>query len=80
MDPRSGHWVVGYTKFVTKKAAFILLDAIDNCRLCRLSCQTIDFLWKLNRKPILGSDRNIEKLECMLGMIEETDSKRLPRR
>lgn len=37
----------------------------------------IDFLWKLNLKPILGSDRNVEEFECMQGMIEETSFRRL---
>lgn len=78
MDPRSGYWVVGYTEFVAKTVAFVLFDAYDNFRLWRLSPRMIEFMWKLDLKPVLGSERNIDEFEYMLGMIEDTDFKRLP--
>lgn len=32
----------------------------------------MDFVWKMNLKPILGIDQIVEGLECMFGMIKET--------
>lgn len=36
------------------------------------------FFWKLKVKLVLGRDRNVEKFEYMLGMIERTDLRQLP--
>ena len=37
MDPQSGWWILAYTEFAAKVAAFILFEVYDNCRLWGLS-------------------------------------------
>lgn len=80
MDPQSVYWVVRYIFIVAKTAAFILSHAYKNCRFWRLSRQIIKYYWDLYLKPVTGSDWNFEQIEYILGMIEETDFKRLPQR
>lgn len=73
MNPWWRNWVVGYSESDAKTATFILFDASKNFCLWRQSRQMMDFHWKLNLKPVGGSDRNIEEFKCVMGMIEETN-------
>ena len=43
-DPQSGYWVIAYTEWVVKVAAFVLFDVYDSYRLWALSPAMIEAL------------------------------------
>ena len=78
MDPQSGWWVVAYTEFAVKVAAFILMDAYDRFRLWALSPTLISQLLMLDLDGALGNAENARELRRMLRVINDTDFSSLP--
>ena len=78
LDEESGWWVVGYTEKTARTSAFVLFDAYDNFRIWKLSRKMIRFMRKLDLRLVLGSARNVEEFNHILGLIERTRFKRLP--
>ena len=77
-DPQSGWWVVAYTEFAAKTAAFILFEVYDSYRLWALSGVMIANIRALDLPRVLGSRANADELERLLRVIERTDFSKLP--
>jgi len=71
-DPQSGYWVVAYTEWVVKVAAFVLFDVYDSYRLWALSPAMIEALGQLNLDQALGNRENARELRRLVAVIENT--------
>ena len=71
-DPQSGYWVVAYTEWVVKVAAFILFDVYDSYRLWALSPAMIEAIGQLNLDQALGNRENARELRRLVAVIENT--------
>lgn len=69
MDPCMGFRVFGYTEMVAKEVAFVLLNTYGNYRIWQLSGRMIKFMQNLSMMSVIGSDRNIGKVESILNHI-----------
>ena len=78
MDPASGWWVVAYTEFAVKVAAFVLMDAYDRYRLWALSPTLITQLLRLNLDRALGNAGNVRERRRLLRVIQDTNFNVLP--
>lgn len=78
MDPQSGWWVVAYTEFAVKTAAFILMEVYDNFRLWSLSPDMIGAIRSLDLTRALGCVENVRECLALLDVIEGTNYEALP--
>ena len=74
----SGWWVLFYTEWAARVAAYVLWDAYDNFRLWCLSSTLIEFIRRLNLSQVLGSSANAAELLDYLTEIEGTDWTTVP--
>ena len=62
MYPESGWWVLAYTKFGAKVAAFVLYDTYDNFRLWAPSRDMIGLIRDIDLEVVLGNADNSNEL------------------
>lgn len=58
-DPESPWWVVAYTELSAKKAAYILFEVYESCRLWKLSHEIIHGIRSPYLKTVLGNAVNM---------------------
>lgn len=74
----SGWWVVCYTDFVCRTAAFLLADVYDSLRLWWIPRATIEACRSLDLSTILGSQANVTDFLELLNVIEGVDFYQYP--
>ena len=70
MDPESGWWVVAYTEFVLRVAAYLLFDAYDNLRVWAMSPDMTRLLKEIDLVGPLGSEANSTEALRIVAAIE----------
>ena len=78
MDPQSGWWVVAYTEFAAKVAAFVLFDVYGRFLLWALSRDCLVLFDNLDLSCILGNERNASEFRRLCDVIRNTDFERYP--
>ena len=79
MEPQPGWWVVAYTEFAAKVAAFVLFEVYDHFRLWALSRDCLLLFDNLDLSCILVNERNASEFRCLCDVIRSTDFERYPR-
>ncbi len=72
-NQHSGWWVVAYTEYAARAAAFILSEVYDSLMLWYAPPALITLIRSLDLTWVLGNDRNVEELEGLLCLISNTD-------
>lgn len=65
-DPNYGCWVVVYTEFSAKSAAFLLVEVYDSYLLLRLSVDMMRSISCLDLFQVLRPSANAEEVERLL--------------
>lgn len=60
LEPRSGWWVIAYTEYTARTAAYIMFDVYDSYLLWDLLPTMLGFLETINLLPALGSQANVD--------------------
>lgn len=80
MDSESGWWVVAYTEFVLRVAAYLLFDAYDNIRLWAVSPDLLRCVKDLDLEGPLGSAANAKEARLIFSVVEATRFEKDPER
>lgn len=77
-DPFSGYWVVVYTEFIAKMAAYVLWDVYDTYRLWYMSPTARRYARELDLSSVLGSRANQEEFCRLMDVIDQINWNLVP--
>lgn len=69
----SGWWVVAYSEYAARVAAFILGEVYDSLLLWRAPPELITLIRSLDLTFVLGNEENVAELHGLLRIIANTD-------
>lgn len=69
----SGYWVVAYTDYACRAAAFVLSEVYDSLYLWYVPPDLMNLMRSLDLVTVLGNRQNVEELYGLLDVIAATD-------
>ncbi len=69
----SGWWVVAYTEYAARAAAWLLSEVYDSLLLWYVPPALIELMTSLDLSFVLGNQQNVEELRGLLRVVSQTD-------